>query len=397
MVKSKGLRGWGRGLRRAVGEWFTSKEPKELAYHAVKYQSRNGWSNRDLLRLSHPKAKPGTDTATILHWIAKGWEGVGDLPHERDALKIIWAFERAKVVADKHEMAKLIADYNLPRECVPTKLLNEPVVWEALLAKMPMGALVRNLGNLTKHGLLSPLSEGERKVVGMLKDLYAIKKAKLHPLSLLTALKTYSQGRGDKGSGQWAPTPNVVAALDESFYLAFGAVEPAGKRFLLGVDVSGSMCSPIISGSPLSPREAAMALALVTINVEPWTFTGAFSAGFRPLPFNKQTRLMEAVSVTRGMSFDRTDCALPMMYAMATKTEVDTFVVLTDNETWSGQIHPFQALEKYRQATGIPAKLAVIGMTATNFTIANPEDAGMLDCVGFDTATPSILADFARE
>ena len=44
---------------------------------------------------------------------------------------------------------------------------------------------------------------------------------------------------------------------------------------------------------------------------------------------------------------------------------------------------------------GIPARLIVVGMTATNFTIADPEDPGTLDVVGFDTATPRLISDFA--
>jgi 60 kDa SS-A/Ro ribonucleoprotein len=46
---------------------------------------------------------------------------------------------------------------------------------------------------------------------------------------------------------------------------------------------------------------------------------------------------------------------------------------------------------------GIPAKLAVIGMMANKFSIADPKDRGMLDVVGFDTAVPSVLADFAAD
>jgi 60 kDa SS-A/Ro ribonucleoprotein len=35
-------------------------------------------------------------------------------------------------------------------------------------------------------------------------------------------------------------------------------------------------------------------------------------------------------------------------------------------------------------------------MVSNGFTIADPNDSGMLDVVGFDTATPSIIADFAN-
>ena len=59
-------------------------------------------------------------------------------------------------------------------------------------------------------------------------------------------------------------------------------------------------------------------------------------------------------------------------------------------------MHPFQALAEYRHRMGRPAKLVVVGMTATSFTIADPGDPGMLDVVGFDTAAPQVMADFAR-
>jgi 60 kDa SS-A/Ro ribonucleoprotein len=36
-------------------------------------------------------------------------------------------------------------------------------------------------------------------------------------------------------------------------------------------------------------------------------------------------------------------------------------------------------------------------MVANEFSIADPDDPGMLDVVGFDTATPQLVSDFARE
>ena len=97
-----------------------------------------------------------------------------------------------------------------------------------------------------------------------------------------------------------------------------------------------------------------------------------------------------------NLPFSGTDCALPMIWAKEHKVPIDTFVVYTDNETWAGSVHPFQALAEYRQKMGRQAKLIVVGMTATRFTIADPKDPGMLDVVGFDTAAPQVMADFAR-
>ena len=50
----------------------------------------------------------------------------------------------------------------------------------------------------------------------------------------------------------------------------------------------------------------------------------------------------------------------------------------------------------YRRASGIDARLVVVGMVSNGFTIADPNDPGMLDVVGFDTATPQLISDFAR-
>ena len=97
---------------------------------------------------------------------------------------------------------------------------------------------------------------------------------------------------------------------------------------------------------------------------------------------------------TRNQNFGRTDCALPMLYALEKKLAVDVFVVYTDNETWFGKIHPAQALAKYRQETGINAKLIVVGATANQFSIADPNDAGMLDVVGFDASVPAVIRQF---
>ena len=94
------------------------------------------------------------------------------------------------------------------------------------------------------------------------------------------------------------------------------------------------------------------------------------------------------------LPFSSTDCALPMVRALENKEEVDAFVIYTDSETYMGQIHPQVALEQYRAATGINAKLIVVGMTSNCLTIADPKDLNTLNLSGFDTATPRIINDF---
>lgn len=389
------FRGWGRGLRRGVGHWYTSKDADALAYQVIKYRSRNGWTHRDLLRVSHPKTSVPELRETFA-WLVSGTPGA-EVPD------LIRGFTAAQQATDPKALASLIREYRLSWEMLPTEALNEVAVWDALLdVGVPQTALLRQLPRLTRLGMLPEIGGRTDQVVTQLVDPDRLKKARVHPVNVLIAQRTYARGRSVRGSSTWTPTTRVVDALDRAFYAAFGAVEPANRRTMLALDVSGSMCSTI-SDMPLSAREASAALALVQMATEPQVTTVGFTApgwdfsrtGLEPLPISPRQRLDDALAVIDGLPFGNTDCALPMVHATRTGLEIDTFVIYTDNETWAGNIHPYQALREYRRASGIPARLIVVAMTATSFSIADPTDAGMLDVAGFDAAVPQLISNFS--
>jgi 60 kDa SS-A/Ro ribonucleoprotein len=188
-----------------------------------------------------------------------------------------------------------------------------------------------------------------------------------------------------------------VDALDNAFYAAFDAVEPANKRFMIGVDVSGSMSSLAPSLTNVSCAEVAAALALVTKRTEPDCSIWRFSHVFDSLDISPRMRLDDVLRRTRDQNFGSTNCSLPITHALHHKMPVDCFLIVTDNDVNTGNIHPFKAIEKYREATGIPAKMVVLAITGSHVTIANPDDAGMLDLVGFDTSVPSVLRSFVAD
>lgn len=380
-------RGWGRALRRAVGDWYNAQPVDRLTNQVSKYQQRDGWSNRDLLRLSHPETKDPV-RAAVYNWVC-GRKNGENVP---DALR---AFDELVKNPTGENAVEAIRKYGLPRECIPTELLNDVDVWAALLEKMPLHAMVRNLGKMSSIGLLKPLSGENAKVVNALGDVEAIRKSRLHPFAILLALKTYSQGRGIKGSLSWTPVPQIVDALDNAFYKAFDTVVPTGKRTLIGLDVSGSMSSEMM-GSPLMVCEGAAAMAMTAARTEKEYAICAFNHGFQPLNITAQSMMKDVLKQTQNINGGGTDCAVPMKWALQHKIMVDSFMIITDNETWAGSQHASQALVAYRQQMGINAKLVVVGMTSTGFTVADPKDAGMMDVVGFDTASPQIIADFFR-
>lgn len=381
------FRGWGRALKKAVGNWYLDRPIEKLAYQAIKYRNRKGWTHADVLRKAHPKAYSQIQN-DLFKWIVDG-----DVP----SIQLVQAFEAAKT-ASEDDLVALIAQHDLPREALPTEALNSPKVWRSLLVRMPLMALVRNLGKLSNVGVVAPGRWVEiEHTVGMLTNRQKIQQSRIHPIQVLAALTTYSQGRGVRGSLTWDVVPEIVAALNTTYEMAFDNVEPSGKRTLVALDVSSSMTWGEVFGVPgLTPRVAAAAMAMMTIKTEPYTLPLAFSTEPTPMNLNKSMSLNEVIREMERIRYGGTDCALPMLWALENKAEIDLFVVYTDSETWYGKIHPVQALQMYREQMGIPAKLAVVGMMANKFSIADPNDPGMLDFVGFDTSVPQALAEFAK-
>jgi len=390
--------GWGRLQRRAIGEWYNGRDASNLAYAMTKYQSREGWSHRDVLRLAHVKpASPAHDLV-----FRSATRGLGEVaPPEEDeaaagAHALLLAIEEAKTCTEPR-LIELIAQHRLAREHLPTSALGSIAIWQALLPQMGLTALLRNLAKMTSIGMLKPLADETATVVARLTDAEQLRSARVHPFNVLVALRTYQSGRGARGNLSWTPVPEIVAALDQAFELAFDAVVPTGKRHVIAMDVSGSMGWGDMNGTPgITPRVGAAAMALVAMRTEPRTVPLAFTDGIVPLAIDARMSLDEVVGATSRLPFGGTDCAQPMLYALKHGIEADVFVVYTDCETWAGSVTPVEALKRYRTATGIDAKLVVVGMTSNGFSLADPNDAGMLDVVGFDSSAPSVMADFIR-
>lgn len=393
------FRGWGRGLRAAVGKWYLDKEVGALAYQMLKYRQRAGWSHRDLLRLSHPTTSEAA-RRTLFDFVCRREVSTEAMT----ALPLLEGFVKAQHAGA--DIPALIREYKLTWEMIPDEAMNQRPTWEAFLdVGVPQTALMRQLPRLTNLGLLSGRGSRVDEVTAQLTNREALRRGRIHPVNVLIAQRTYAQGHGMKGSTTWTPARPVVDALDAAFYAAYGAVEPTGKRLLLALDVSGSMES-YISGLPITCREATAALALVTANVEKdYTIVGFTSGGggwsrantaLQELAISPRQRLEDAIRVVSGLPFGGTDCALPFTEAKRRGWEVDGFATYTDNETWAGRVHPHVALTDYRRATGITARSVVVGMTANDVSVADPKDAGSMDCVGFDASLPHLISDFMR-
>ncbi|XP_077188797.1 RNA-binding protein RO60 isoform X2 [Paroedura picta] len=393
---------WGRALRKAVADWYNRKNGMAVALAVTKYKQRNGWSHKDLLRLSH--LKPANEgLAIVTKYVMKGWKEVEEaykdnkLSAETEKLlKYLEAVEKVKHTKDDLEVIHLIEEYNLVREQLLTSHLKSKDVWKALLQEMPLTALLRNLGKMTANSVLESGSPEVAVVCERLRNEKLLKKARIHPFHILVALENYKGERGYRGKLRWQPNKDILEALDASFYKTFTTVEPTEKRFLLAVDVSDSMSQKVL-GSVVNASTVAAAMCMVVARTEKDSYIVAFSHELVPCPVTEDMTLPQLLQKMSEIPVGPTDCSLPMLWAQKNGLAADVFIVFTDKEIFAGDTHPATALRMYREATGIPSRLIVCGMTSSSFTIADPDDRGMLDICGFDAGAPDVIRNFTLD
>jgi 60 kDa SS-A/Ro ribonucleoprotein len=399
----KGSRTLGRKHRRGITNWYNSQTPDRLAFLVSKYQSRNGWSHKDLVRMAH--VKPDTPQhANVLAWSVYGLDAERGADLSPEYMSSIKAMEWAKDAKSAEEICQLVTEHRLSWEHIPTQYLNEKSVQAALIPNMGYNALIRSVNRLP----VDPFTETGKMVIERIKDEESITRSRIHPFNILIGLKTYSQGRGFRGSKTWAVNAHVVEAMTDAFYKSFKNLEPTGKRVMLLVDVSSSMGSKV-ADTNISCSEAAAAMAMVINRQEGANaYTYGFSAAgggaswsaapaMKDLGITPNMRMDTVLRKTNAMTFGSTDCAAGIRFAAEKGFDVDAFVLLTDNESWKGPVHVTQAMDTYRRKVGHDVKLISCAFAASRYSVADPKDASQIDFVGLDAALPRLVSDFIAD
>lgn len=403
----KNVAGMGRAKTSAIANWYEQKSDDQVAFQAVKYRSRNGFTHRDILRLAHPR---GLDENVVNFILGKDYD-LAQVP------SIVQAFDRLQNAdSESAVLAAIAAHDNVSWEMIPTEFHKSPEVWKALFKSgIPQMALLRNVTRMARLGLFDDMVFAA-DYAAQLSDAQRIEKSRIHPINYLNALVTFEHGQVQRGAyhsfhvsrtKDWHSNGKISAALNEGYKKAFKNVVPSGKRTFVALDVSGSMGSKA-SGIDLSCAQVSGALASFIAATEPYSVIKGFSSGsysrrnsagddgLVDLGISGSDSFSEVMNKVERNTFGGTDCALPMKHALANKIEIDTFIVVTDSETWAGEGHPHEMLKKYNKQMNRNAKLVVVAAEATEFTIADPNDPEhMLDVSGFDSSTPKVIADFS--
>jgi 60 kDa SS-A/Ro ribonucleoprotein len=392
----------GRSLRTALGSWFLNGAPDDVAFRVCKARQRKtpqgeAFDLRDVLRIAHPVADDGR-RRMLFGWIA------GNVTDDqaREALPAVDRFLTAKAVTTAEQAVRAVGELRVPWEFLPDAMLRDAKVWDALVDTVGLTALIRNLARMTRIGTLKPMGGATSRAVSRLTDVGALSRARVHPMDAWLALRVYASGlsrpnpRADAQT--WSPVPEILDALEETYELSFGTVEPTGKRLLVAVDSSGSMNygAVVVGGSPVGPAyEVGCVMAVMLARIEKGNVhvidvdTSVHASKVTP-----RTSLREITSWRP--SGGGTNLALPFAWARQENLDVDGFVVFTDNETWAGRAHASQALDSYRTAVNPNTRVVVAAMTPTGHSVGDPKDAGVLNMAGMDASLPQVVAGFIR-
>ncbi|EFO20755.2 hypothetical protein LOAG_07736 [Loa loa] len=467
-------KGWGRALRDTISNWYLSQDPERLVMQVTKYCSLEGYTHRDVFRLSHihpewtmPRDhqywKYHKEYDAIFKYIAKdsmnmrkgeemlakskvkqcksddkivtvrSEQRTNEMEEETkivgkrrlikvdeaalvenekmtskeasigetlEVLQFLKDFERLQELTldDADEAVQLINKHDFVYEHIPNDLLSSKKIWEALLIRMPLTVMMKNLGAMTAGDLLGSKKQHRvynQMVVDKLMDEKELKEAEIHPISILLTYATYSIGGHEwEGKMKWEPNEDIVNALEKAFYASFQYLTPTNKRYCLSFNVSGSMNS-LVSKTMLSCSQAASAYAMTFVRTESSVTTTAFSDRLTPFKFDCKMNLDEVVELMKRIPVGVIDCALPMIWAKQERLPFDVFIIYTSDETCYDYEQPFVALQEYRTAMNIPdAKLIVMSMIETELNKTDSVDPNILNICGLESSVPDLIREF---
>ncbi|XP_077471075.1 RNA-binding protein RO60 [Stigmatopora argus] len=394
---------WGRGLRKAVSDWYNSQDALSLAAIVTRCKQRGGWSHRDLLRLSH--TKPADEAiALISKYVSKGWKEVEVVYVNKEntvdvakVLSYLEIVEKVKHSCDETAVINLIEEHKLEKEQLLTDHLKSKLVWRALLKEMPLQTVLNMLGKMTAKKVLQPGGSETQALCERIQAEAVLKNEKMHPFSILLASEHYKRGQGYQGKTKWGAEGTILKALDVAFYKSFMNVEPVGKSFVVAVDVS-TLLSSVVPGTSVSTAFAAAVITMVFARTEAKTHVLAYSEGaLEQCSVSADMTLAQTTNELVKIPGGSTDCTLPITWATDNGKAVDVFIILSNNPLWTFTARPLETLKKHRQISGCNSKLVMCGLTTIGHTIVDTEDRGLLSISGFDLGAFSVIRNMALD
>lgn len=403
MVRSGrfGRKGLSASLQRAFQRWLNQASPGALLSASIGQDP----SLRDVLRLARPTPSDNLRRA-LFGWLTDKpvdrWAPATreDLPKE---VKAIAAYRAAENESD--QVAILKESGGALRWDLLADAAKGPGVWKAIARQMGPQALRMNLNTLQRHGVLSDPVE-LKILVDRIGDAEEVRRSRQFPYQYLSAYLN---------AGEEIPQ-SLKGALSKAAEAACGSVPELPGSILIGLDVSGSMSSPVTGhrgrGSTSKVRcvDAAAVFAAAVLRRNPDSLL---------IPFDDQAHLAKVDPADSILSLSQrlaayggggTDCSIPLKEANQRYRDRKFLgcVLVSDNMSWigKGRHGSTELMTAWREFAKNQVRLQGGDFTGPKLvcldlqpygTTQAPEASDILNVGGFSDAVFTVVASFLGE
>lgn len=383
-------------LQRAFQRWLNQASVGRLLAASIGHNP----SLRDVLRLARP-TPPDNARRALFGWLTdkpvEKWAPAApeDLPAEARALD---AYRRA---ATEAEQVALLEQHRFRWDLL-ADAARGPSVWKAIARQMGPQALRMNLNTLLRHEVLADADMVDF-VAAKIADAEEIRTSRQFPYQYLAAYL----------NAEDAVPHKIKAALSQAAEVACGNVPELPGPVVIGLDVSGSMQSPITGrrgrGATSKVRcvDVAALFAAAILRRNPDSVLIPFDDRTHTVHADPQDSILSLAGRLARYGGGGTNCSLPLVEAV-TRYGDRPFagcVLVSDQESWIGTgrhgatatmtaWHEFVKNQaRLHGSAALGPKLVCIDLQPYTTTQA-PDRADILNIGGFSDAVFSVVASF---
>lgn len=196
------VHGFGRGMKRAIGQWYNNKSSAELCNIMGRRRGLYRWTHRDLFKLCHMKFDESQqDKVQIMKAMYnRGVKVLREMDtlaaQERSTGSMIRLCQifRFKMCEDATDGANMFVRSGFELDQVPSHFLTDATFWTVSLPHVPYADMLRVLLTLHGYGLLGKHPVLKQLFVERLGNREQIRSSGVQPLHLLSLIKGYKAG-----------------------------------------------------------------------------------------------------------------------------------------------------------------------------------------------------------